>query len=37
MANNYDKIPAVAFSIDVDYFNQLFETARGLARNGMPE
>lgn len=37
MANNYDKIPAVTFSIDVDYFNQLFETARGLAHNGMPE
>ncbi|VDH11700.1 prophage P2a protein 43 [Lactiplantibacillus plantarum] len=37
MANNYDKIPVVTFSIDVDYFNQLFETARGLARNGMPE
>ncbi|KYK51263.1 phage tail protein [Lactiplantibacillus plantarum] len=37
MTNNYDKIPAVTFSIDVDYFKQLFETARGLARNGMPE
>ncbi len=37
MANNYDKIPAVKFSIDVDYFNQLFETARRLAHNGMPE
>lgn len=37
MANNYDQIPVVTFSIDVDYFNQLFETARGLAHNGMPE
>ncbi|MGA3475148.1 phage tail protein [Lactiplantibacillus plantarum] len=37
MANNYEQIPAVKFSIDVDYFNQLFETARRLAHNGMPE